>query len=623
MMMDVSTIRSLELIQNIRDPKSTDCLFGLLNENLTPMGSRLFRMNLLQPSTNREVIDLRMDALQELTSREATFFAVRQALKSFLDVDRLLAQLVTIPTKSSLQLSEQAINNIIQLKQFISCIKPVKDALQDVSSTLLVDIRNFCRSPDIGRIEELLNATINPDITYQKCPIDLRNQKCYAIKAGVNGLLDVARQTFKEATVDVHTLCSELVEEHHLGIILKFGAARGYFFRVPAAEAEDNGLPDIFINVVRRKGQIECQTLELLKRNSRIADALSEVFLMSDKTVQELIEAVRGEMFIMYKVCESIALLDMIAAWGQVVTAQDYVRPELTSTLAIKSGRHPIMEKIRKNRFIANDTYTTQQTRFQIITGANMAGKSTYIRQIALMLIMTQIGCFVPANYASFPITKQLFARISTDNNIEANVSTFAHEMREAAYILQNITPDSVVVIDELGRGTSTRDGLAIAVAIAEALIASGALVYFVTHFRDLARILSERPGVISLHLKAEVSLANGSMKMLYRVADGTNPALQYGLAIAKVVDLPPVVLETAEAVSDELDRIAETKRGNSDAIKVARRRRLILGLHEALSMARQGKMEGRELCLWLKQLQSDFVERMSAIEDQGDQPDE
>lgn len=165
---------------------------------------------------------------------------------------------------------------------------------------------------------------------------------------------------------------------------------------------------------------------------------------VGDEAIQGLIEEVRGQMSILFKICESVAMLDMISSFAQLVTSQDYVRPQLADTLAIKSARHPIREKIQHNKFVPNDVYATQQTRFQIITGCNMSGKSTYIRSIALMAVMAQIGSFVPAEYASFPILHQLFARVSMDDSIEANVSTFAAEMRETAFILRNINKRSM-----------------------------------------------------------------------------------------------------------------------------------------------------------------------------------
>lgn len=367
---------------------------------------------------------------------------------------------------------------------------------------------------------------------------------------------------------------------------------------------------------------IECQTLKLMKGNQRLMDSHHEVLQMSDQIIQKLIDRIREDVAPLFRISEGVAMLDMIAALAQLVTTQDYCRPELTPTLAIKDGRHPIREKIHSEKFIPNDVYATQQTRFQIITGCNMSGKSTYIRSIALMQIMAQIGSFVPASYASFPIVHQLFARISMDDSIEANVSTFAAEMRETAFILHNIDNRSLAIIDELGRGTSTRDGLAIAIAIAEALVESRALVWFATHFRDLARFMAERSGVVNLHLAVETSQAD-RMMMLYKISNGYVQEEHYGLTLAKVINLPPRVIEVAEIVSAKLTANSQRKNKNDVVILQARRRKLILGLREQLVQARDGQMQGAVLRTWLKKLQDEFVRRMAALDEEANAVDD
>ncbi|KAH1748635.1 hypothetical protein KXW67_009107 [Aspergillus fumigatus] len=545
MSMDLSTIVSLELIQNLQNAKSEDSLLGLLNETLTPMGARLLRANILQPCTEKSKLLARYDAVEDLSTKEDMFISVRQALKGFIDADKVLTSLILAPTKRTFQYVEQSGNNVIMLKT----------------------------------------------------------------------LLDVARQTYKEANVDAADLVAKVSESHNLTLDLKFDSARQYYISVSASEVKT--LSGIFINIYRRKNRIECQTLDLVKLNQKIMDAHNEVINMSDQTIQSLINDVCSEISVLFKVSEAIAMLDMLAAFAELATCNEYIRPELTDVLAIKSGRHPIREKIHTKKFIPNDAYATQQSRFQIITGSNMSGKSTYIRSLALMTIMAQIGCFVPAEYASFPVMHQLFARVSTSDDLEANVSTFAAEMREMAFILRNIEPRSIVIVDELGRGTSTTDGLAIAIAIAEALIESHALVWFVTHFRDLALILAERNGVVSLHLAAEISPDISQMVMLYKIAEGPDTTQFYGLAVAKLVDLPPGVLERAQTVSEKLNRIAQRRHSRSKALMLSRKRNLLLSLREQLLQARNGTLEGDALREWLKELQDNFVLRMAAIEDE------
>ena len=615
MMADLSTVRSLELVQNLTNPKSKDCLFGLLNETLTPMGGRLLRSNILQPLTNEETLGTRYDALEELSTKEEMFHAVRQALKPFLDVDRILTKLILISTQPSLNDTEQSVNNVIMLKQFVMLIQPVFEALTGARSMMLQEIRNLCSAENIVPVQDLITEALNEDTTYAKQPLDRRNQRTYAVRSGVNGLLDVARQTYKEAMTDALQHITDLAEEHSLSLQTKFDNPRQFYIRLRAEDLEARDLPAVFNNVFRKKDNIECQTLELLKRNQKISDAHTEVILMSDNTVQALIADVRQHMGSLFRICEGVAMLDMLASFAHLVSTQDYVRPQLSDTLAIRAGRHPIREKIQEAKYVPNDVYATQQKRFQIITGCNMSGKSTYIRSVALMQVMAQVGSFVPAQYASFPIIRQLFARVSLDDNIEANVSTFAAEMREAAFILRNIDGQSMAIVDELGRGTSTRDGLAIAIAIAEALIESRALLWFVTHFRDLPKILAERNGVVNLHLAVD-NTEDEKMEMLYRVSSGAVQDEHYGLKLARVMPLPPDVIEHAELVSATLDQAMQKKKSESASlvIIVARKRRLLLNLKEHLAQAKDGSMNDEDLTQWLKDLQREFIVRMSAL---------
>lgn len=284
------------------------------------------------------------------------------------------------------------------------------------------------------------------------------------------------------------TRANSVEEDHDLPCQLKFDHDRKYWLRLRESDVEGRDLPEILINRVRKKGFVECQTMALVKLNNRITDSHNEAVMLGDGVIQDLLDAIRRHIPDLFRVCESISMLDMLASFGQLATTRDYVRPELGQTLALKAARHPICEAVMQQRFVPNDVFSSEQNRFQIITGCNMSGKSTYIRMVSLLQVMAQIGCFVPAEYAAFPIIHQLLARMSTDDSIEANMSTFSVEMREMAFILSQVNGRCLVIVDELGRGTSTRDGLAIALAIAEALIQSHAFVWFATHFSQLGK---------------------------------------------------------------------------------------------------------------------------------------
>ncbi|KAJ5887613.1 hypothetical protein N7495_007654 [Penicillium taxi] len=612
MIIDLATISSLELIQNLHNAKSRDSLYGLLNETLTQMGARLLRANILQPSTQRVKLMARYNAVQELSTKQEMFVSVQQALKGFIDADKVLTAIILIPTKQTFQYVEQSVNNVIMLKTYISAISKIYQALRTAQSPLILTIRELCCPAGHRSVERLIDDNLNEHIKYQSKPLDLRNQRIYCVKTGVNSLLDVARQAYKEANADAVELVEKLGESCNLVLDLKYDNARQYYICIPTADHEP--LPDVFINVYRKKNRVECQTLGLVKLNQKITDAHSEVISLSDQTIQELLRDVCSEVSGLFRISEAIAMLDMLAGFAQLATSYDYICPELTATLAIKSGRHPIREKIQKNKFIPNDAYAAPQSRFQIITGCNMSGKSTYIRTIALMTVMAHTGCFVPAQYASFPIVHQLFARVATTNDLDSNVSTFAAEMREMAFILRHIQPGGMVLVDEIGRGTSPIDGLAIAVALAEALLASNALVWFVTHFHDLARILSERSGVMNFHLAANIAPDAAKMTMSYRIAEGPVPDRRYGLTLAKLVDLPASVMVFANDVSEKMDQIAQRQNAPSRTVVIAQKRKLLLALREQLIIAQDGTMDDESLRNWLKGLQDKFVMQMAAI---------
>lgn len=248
-----------------------------------------------------------------------------------------------------------------------------------------------------------------------------------------------------------------------------------------------------------------------------------------------------------------------------------------------------------------------------------MSGKSTYIRAIALLQIMAQIGSFVPARYASFSIVRCIFARVSMEDSIEKNLSSFSVEMREMAFILRNIDDKCLAIIDELGRGTSSRDGLAISCAMAEALIQSKASVWFATHFTELARALAGRPGVLNLHLAVDLSVTDEGLSqttMLYKATNGTlDDSSFYGINLARAMGLPQAFIKKAEEVAHDLRRKREANRQSSESKKLQQRRRLVLNLYDALQMAKDSNNE-TSLSGYLSSLKEEFIEKMKDIDE-------
>ncbi|PKC07476.1 hypothetical protein RhiirA5_418180 [Rhizophagus irregularis] len=613
MMIDCVTARNLELISNINNPRSNHSLYGILNNTRTPMGARLLRTNTLQPLSDVTTINMRLDAVEELIRHEETFFAIQTALKPFQDIDHLITALIQVPKKPSVKHAEQSINNVIILKHTLKLINLLKESFTGVQNSLLDAIYSLLNDLRLEALEERINDVINEDITYVKSPLALRNQRCYAVRAGFNGLLDVARQTYKETVDDLNEMIDQYREQYQIPIKTQFSSTAGFYLSINIEQLEDKQLPLIFINVKKKRKTLTFTTLEVMKKNTKISDSLTEVYLMSDKTIEDLISEIRNDISVLYKASESIAMLDMLTSFAHQCTVSNYVRPEFTDTLAIKAGRNPMRESLYVDTFVPNDTYASSATNFQLITGPNMSGKSTYLRQIALMSIMSQIGSYVPAEYASFRIVDQLFTRICNDDNIESNASTFVVEMRETAYILQNVTDDSLVIIDELGRGTSTHDGLGITYAICEELLKTKAFIFFATHFHELTRSLTVYPNVVNLHLEVEIEEEDSrvAMKYLYRVKDGRNDEEHYGLKFGQIIGLPENVIRKAT----ELKELIDSNKEKSTSNKIIQRRKTLLQLTQhLLQIRRSSNLDKEELRKYLKMVQEEFITKMEAL---------
>ncbi|KAL9091780.1 MAG: hypothetical protein Q9159_001295 [Coniocarpon cinnabarinum] len=257
MMIDISTIYSLELIQNLHNVKSRDCLFGLLNETQTPMGNRLLRSNILQPLTDADTIAARHDALEELTTKEEMFFAIRQglsanaALPAFVDVDKLLTSLIVVPLMSDVNRAEHDVNDVIQLKHYVQA---------------------HCAPHAVNPVEALISSVINDEVKYSKQPLDLRYQRVFAVRSGTNGLLDVARTTYQEGSQDVVDYVNELKQTHGLDFELKYDSVRLYYLRLRAADLDDKEVPTDLVNITKGpKGRLDALTLELKKRNQKVS----------------------------------------------------------------------------------------------------------------------------------------------------------------------------------------------------------------------------------------------------------------------------------------------------------------------------------------------------------------
>lgn len=429
-------------------------------------------------------IEARLDVVEELIQSEDRFNEVKNALKTFnkMDFDKLICSLAASEARETTNAKPAAarVAQMLNLRNIVKGLPLLANTLQGSRSELLNIVADMISDERLEKIERLVRQSLNEEAVPAKGGIGAVNARVYAVKANYNRLLDVARETYKENVGDIFSLNRELSEQHNLPITLVYQET-GFVFALKKTDLEGE-LPKGFINVTMQKGRWLFSSVELKKRNARMKDALDETLILSDRIIQELTVELVVDIGALYKASEAVAILDMLWSFAHASILRNYVRPEFTGTLAIKAGRHPILESVQSaGTLVPNDVFCCEASSFQIVQGPNMSGKSTYLRQIGLLTVVAMCGCFVPAEYGSFRLHDALLTRLSNDDDIEKSLSTFANEMAASAMILGIATPNSLILIDELGRGTSPRDGVGISHAIAEELIRLKSYVFFAT----------------------------------------------------------------------------------------------------------------------------------------------
>ncbi|KAJ8047643.1 MutS protein-like 4 [Holothuria leucospilota] len=591
-MIDATTARNLELVQNMKDVKSEHTLFGVLNYTSTSGGARLLRANILQPPCDHETIKLRLDVVEELTQSEEAFFNLQTVLSKFLDVDHLLSLCVQIPKQETVKTAENKITNVIYLKHVLELVEPLIKALQYTKSELLQAYYKTLDDQRFGLILEKIRMVIHDDTRYQKGTLSMRTQKCFAVRPEINGLLDVARRTYTEVVDDISMVVKQLAEKTGWPLKTSYNTSRGFFIQLQCVGAWSSlsaeAMPPEFIKVIKTRNTLSFTTSDLSNVTDRIKESLNEIYLMTNIVVSDLLNEIRDHIGCLYKLTETVAMLDILVAFAHACTLSNYVRPTFSETLAIKQGWHPILEKISYDQLVPNNTCASVENNFIIITGPNMGGKSTYLKQLALLQVMAQIGCFVSAEFASFRLCDQIFSRIGCDDDIETNASTFMLEMREVNYIIQNCSHSSLVIIDELGRGTSNEEGVGICHAVCEYLISLKAFTFFVTHFMEITNLDALYPNVENYHFEVEHSTedATSSHRLNYThvMSRGRTQEEQYGIKLAEVSSLPASIVTEAKQISSQL--LLKRKTQNKEKSKVVSRQKAVFQLANRLIQA-------------------------------------
>ncbi|XP_072275595.1 mutS protein homolog 4 [Pyxicephalus adspersus] len=609
-MIDSASAQNLELLVNNRDSRNNHSLFGVLNNTKTPGGSRRLRANILEPLTDIQTINTRLDCIQEFLENEELFFSLQSVLSRFLDTEQLLSNLIQIPKQETEKAADTKITYLISLKHTLELVEPLKAVLKNCKTPLLKAYYSSIEDERFDLMLEKIQRVINDDTRYMRGCLNMRTQKCYAVKPNISEFLDISRRMYAEIVDDIAGIISQLSDKYNLPLRTSFSTARGFFIQMNADGSMQQSLPAEFIKVARVKNTYSFTTVDLIKMNERIHESLREIYHMSYIIVCKLLNEIYEHIHCLYKLSDAVSMLDMLLSLASVCTLSDYVRPEFTDTMAIKQGWHPILEKIGLSKPVPNDTYLSEGSNFIILTGPNMSGKSTYLRQIALFQIMAQIGSFVPAQYCSLRIAKQIFTRIGMDDDIETNASTFMREMKEITYIIQNVNEKSLIIIDELGRGTSAEEGIGICYAVCEHLLGSKAFTLFATHFLELCHLGTMYPNVENYHFavkhSANTSGRKESITYTYSLSKGQTKEKNYGLKAASLSFLPDSILQDASEISKLVaDKILQKQNSTPESRRQMAAYQLALRLVQA---ARNSKLDPESLRFYLKHLKKKYT---------------
>ena len=538
MLIDSSTRRNLELTETMRDKNKRGSLLWVLDKCKTAMGSRMIRSFIEQPLINKERITLRLDAVEALFKNAITREELREYLSPIYDLERLMSK---ISYKSANP------RDLIALRNSLKLLPAIKQQLSDFKSGILGEL--YDKLDDLNDIFLLIENSIN-----EEAPITIKEGGI--IKEGYNETIDNLRNAKvlgKKWLTELEASDKERTGIKNLRI--KYNRVFGYYFEVTNSFKEL--VPDDYVRK-QTLANAERYTNDKLKElEDTILNAEDKLFSLEYDIFCEIRDLISTNVSRIQNTAHVIATLDAFCSLAYVSEANRYTRPKINTKgiIDIKGGRHPVIEKmIPDGMFISNDTYLDNaKNRISIITGPNMAGKSTYMRQSALIVLMAQIGCFVPADSSNIGVCDRIFTRVGASDDLSLGQSTFMVEMAEVANILRNATDKSLLILDEIGRGTSTFDGLSIAWAVVEYISDTkllGAKTLFATHYHELTELEGKLPSVNNYCVA--VKEQGDDVVFLRKIVKG-GADKSYGIAVAKLAGVPNTVIMRAKELADEL----------------------------------------------------------------------
>ena len=556
MSLDISSVRNLELMETMRGKSKRGSLLWVLDKTKTAMGKRLLRSWLIQPLLNPTEIIARHNAVDEIFGDTVLRGEMTEYMTGIFDIERLMTRVIYgVANPKELQ----------SLARTISRFAPLKQLLQTANCKVLKQIEK-----DIDVLDDVasrIEATI-----CDEPPISMKDGKI--IREGFNSDVDILRKDLTGGKDYIAEI--EVSEKEKTGIKalkVRYNKVFGYYIEVPAQYS--NVVPEEYIRKQTLANAERYITDELKALEARVLGASERVVKLEYELFCELREFVASHLERLQRTASAIAKLDVLCSFATVSAANRYCRPQVTNDgrINIIGGRHPVVEIVSKNPFVANDTLLDMNdNRTAIITGPNMAGKSTYMRQVALITIMSQIGCFVPAESATLGIVDAVFTRVGASDDLATGQSTFMVEMSEVAHILKNATCNSLLILDEIGRGTSTFDGMSIARAVLEFVADRkklGAKALFATHYHELTSLENQLSGVKNYNIA--VKKHGDDITFLRRIVRGGADD-SYGIEVAKLAGLPNAVINRAKAVLKQIEAegvVREVSKPNQDALQL------------------------------------------------------
>lgn len=538
MLLDSSTRRNLELTETLREKQKRGSLLWVLDKTKTAMGARLLRNYIEQPLIEKDEMEKRLDAIQELNQDSISRDEIREYLNPIYDLERLLSK-VTYKTANP--------RDLIAFRNSLQMLPPIKTVLSAFEKEELTEIRE--QIDGLEDIYQLIDEAI-----IEEPPISIREGGM--IKDGFDETIDRLRS----AKHDGKQWLAQLEEEDRertgiKNLKIKYNKVFGYYFEV--TNSYKDLVPEDYIRKQTLANAERYTTPRLKELEDTILNAEDKLQTLEYDVFCRIRDTIAQELVRIQNTAKAIAKLDVYASLSLVSERNHYVRPKLNEkgVIDIKDGRHPVVEQmITNDMFIANDTYLDNGSHcISVITGPNMAGKSTYMRQTALIVLMAQIGCFVPARTANIGIVDRIFTRVGASDDLASGQSTFMVEMNEVANILRNATSKSLLILDEIGRGTSTFDGLSIAWAVIEHISNRkllGAKTLFATHYHELTELEGKMNNVNNYCIA--VKECGDDIVFLRKIVKG-GADKSYGIQVAKLAGVPDMVIDRAKEIVEQL----------------------------------------------------------------------